>query len=125
MNDFLKIADKVFKPVVTIAGIILGLAVTYGAGSYLSFASVAYGGFYTFMYVLLWIAFIVLIICGVYALFKKYAAAVPQQTNNNVQSAAPAQAQPQNSGATYCPTCGGSVPAGNQFCPNCGNKINQ
>ena len=102
MNDFFKIADKYLKPVTTGAGVVLGLAVTYAAGSYLSGMSKLYGGFYTFMYVLFWIAFVLLVICGIYALFKKYA---PQ-------------------GEKFCPTCGGKVPAGNQFCPNCGNKIN-
>ena len=36
MNDFFKIADKYLKPVTTGAGVVLGLAVTYAAGSYLS-----------------------------------------------------------------------------------------
>ena len=110
MNDFFKIADKYLKPVTTGAGVVLGLAVTYAAGSYLSGMSKLYGGFYTFMYVLFWIAFVLLVICGIYTLFKKYAGSVPQQT------------YPQ--GEKFCPTCGGKVPAGNQFCPNCGNKIN-
>ena len=57
MNDFFKIADKYLKPVTTGAGVVLGLAVTYAAGSYLSGMSKLYGGFYTFMYVLFWIAF--------------------------------------------------------------------
>ena len=74
MNDFFKIADKYLKPVTTGAGVVLGLAVTYAAGSYLSGMSKLYGGFYTFMYVLFWIAFVLLVICGIYALFKKYAA---------------------------------------------------
>ena len=52
MNDFFKIADKYLKPVTTGAGVVLGLAVTYAAGSYLSGMSKLYGGFYTFMYVL-------------------------------------------------------------------------
>ena len=50
MNDFFKIADKYLKPVTTGAGVVLGLAVTYAAGSYLSGMSKLYGGFYTFMY---------------------------------------------------------------------------
>ena len=36
MNDFFKIADKYLKPVTIGAGVVLGLAVTYAAGSYLS-----------------------------------------------------------------------------------------
>ena len=52
MNDFFKIADKYLKPVTTGAGVVLGLAVTYAAGSYLSGMSKLAGGFYTFMYVL-------------------------------------------------------------------------
>ena len=46
MNDFFKIADKYLKPVTTGAGVVLGLAVTYAAGSYLSGMSKLYGGFY-------------------------------------------------------------------------------
>ena len=70
MNDFFKIADKYLKPVTTGAGVVLGLAVTYAAGSYLSGMSKLYGGFYTFMYVLFWIAFVLLVICGIYALLR-------------------------------------------------------
>ena len=36
MNDFFKIADKYLKPVTTGAGVVLGLAVTYAAGSYMA-----------------------------------------------------------------------------------------
>lgn len=79
MNDFFKIADKYLKPVTTGAGVVLGLAVTYAAGSYLSGMSKLAGGFYTFMYVLFWIAFVLLVVCGIYTLFKKYAGSVPQQ----------------------------------------------
>lgn len=79
MNDFFKIADKYLKPVTIGAGVVLGLAVTYAGGSYLSGMSKLAGGFYTFMYVLFWIAFVLLVICGIYALFKKYAGSVPQQ----------------------------------------------
>ncbi len=122
MNDFIKIADKFVKPVAKVFGVLLALIVTYGAGSYLSSYSEFKGGFYTFAYVMLWISFIVLIICGLYSLFKKFAGAVPQQNTAYTQQAAPAQAPVQ--GDTFCPTCGGKVPAGNQFCPNCGNKIN-
>ena len=57
MNDFFKIADKYLKPVTTGAGVVLGLAVTYAAGSYLSGMSKLYGGFYTFMYVLFFLLF--------------------------------------------------------------------
>lgn len=39
MNDFFKIADKYLKPVTIGAGVVLGLAVTYAAGSYLSSVS--------------------------------------------------------------------------------------
>ena len=60
MNDFFKIADKYLKPVTIGAGVVLGLAVTYAAGSYLSSVSKLAGGFYTFMYVLFWIAFVLL-----------------------------------------------------------------
>ena len=103
MNDFFKIADKYLKPVTTGAGVVLGLAVTYAAGSYLSGMSKLAGGFYT--------------------LFKKYAGSVPQQ-NAPQQTYAQPQAQAAPQGEKFCPTCGGKVPAGNQFCPNCGNKIN-
>ena len=72
MNDFFKIADKYLKPVTTGAGVVLGLAVTYAAGSYLSGMSKLAGGFYTFMYVLFWIAFVLLVVCGIYTLFKKF-----------------------------------------------------
>ena len=90
MNDFFKIADKYLKPVTTGAGVVLGLAVTYAAGSYLSGMSKLYGGFYTFMYVLFWIAFVLLVICGIYTLFKKYAGSVPQLPPDSRQ----AQARP-------------------------------
>lgn len=123
MNDFFKIADKYLKPVTIGAGVVLGLAVTYAAGSYLSGMSKLAGGFYTFMYVLFWIAFVLLVICGIYALFKKYAGSVPQQ-NAPQQTYAQPQAQAAPQGEKFCPTCGGKVPAGNQFCPNCGNRIN-
>lgn len=122
MNDFFKIADKYLKPVTIGAGVVLGLAVTYAAGSYLSSVSKLAGGFYTFMYVLFWIAFVLLVICGIYTLFKKYAGSVPQQNAQQTYAQPQAQAAPQ--GEKFCPACGGKVPAGNQFCPNCGNKIN-
>ena len=81
MNDFFKIADKYLKPVTTGAGVVLGLAVTYAGGSYLSGMSKLAGGFYTFMYVLFWIAFVLLVICGIYALFRSATVfCVPQQT---------------------------------------------
>ena len=35
MNDFFKIADKYLKPVTTGEGVVLGIEVTYEAGSYL------------------------------------------------------------------------------------------
>ena len=59
MNDFFKIADKYLKPVTTGAGVVLGLAVTYAAGSYLSGMSKLYGGFYTLMYVLFFLLSVV------------------------------------------------------------------
>ena len=46
MNDFFKIADKYLKPVTTGAGVVLGLAVTYAAGSYLSGMSKLAGSVY-------------------------------------------------------------------------------
>lgn len=134
MNQVTDMVEKIFKLALKIAGSILGLIVVYGVGSYLHALSAASGllgtggGWYTFLYVIYWIVCIVLILCGVYALLKKFGVidSMLNNANNSQQNfanpSAPTNAQAQ-SGVKYCTKCGAAVPNGNQFCNNCGNKM--
>ena len=128
MDNFIKIADKYYKLAAKVSGGIIGLIMLYIVGKTLHAASQFSGGFYTFMYVLYWIFFVVLVLCGGYYLFRKYGAKIataattpqsqPQQPNPYAQ---PASAPV--GGEKFCTVCGAKVPAGNQFCNSCGNKM--
>ena len=130
MGKFFEIVDKFYKPVAKGAGIFLGLLALYVIGTTIHAASI-FSGWFTFLYVLYWIAVVALILSGIYVAFKWFVnhsnAAAPQQAQaantyaqqQNVQNNAAAT----NDGAKVCSACGATVAAGNQFCQNCGNKI--
>lgn len=136
MDSFIKIADKCYKLVAKISGVILGLIMMYIVGMTLHSASQFSGGFYTFLYVLYWIFFVVLVLCGAYFLFRKYGDTIataaktptaqqPQQSNVYNPYAQPAQPTSAPAGEEkFCTVCGAKVPVGNQFCNSCGNRMN-
>lgn len=137
MKQVTDLVERIFKIVLTVCGAILGLIIVYSVGAFLHSVSAASqylgggGGWYTFLYVIYWIVCILLILCGVYALLKKFGimdSILNNANSNNAQqnfadpTATPANAQ-QQTNVKYCTKCGAAVPSANQFCNNCGNKM--
>ena len=127
MEQFLNIAEKIYKPVIAVAGGILGLIVLYMAGYSLSAASALAGGWYTFVYVIYWIALIALILGVAFIVVKKLLSSnitINSTQNQNYTAASAPVNNAQAAGEKICPVCGAKVAPGNAFCNSCGNKMN-
>ena len=105
--------------------VFLAVMVTIGAGlGIYAMKTIEFydSGFYTFLFVMYWIAVALEIVClGLKLVVKLSAANVASAQQQYSQPAQPVQAPV--GGEKFCQNCGAKVTGSSQFCSVCGNKV--